>query len=52
MKELFGLLAVTVLAMASARADIVDSRLYLPSPGDAMTPTGEECRTFAGWPSC
>ena len=33
-------LAVTALAAGSALADIVDSRLYLPSPGDEVIDSG------------
>ena len=40
MKELSGLFAVTVLATASVFADIVDPRLYLPSPGDEVIDSG------------
>ena len=40
MKELFGFLAASALAMASAFADIVDPRLYLPSPGDQVIDSG------------
>ena len=35
-----GLLAVSVLAAGSARADIVDPRLYLPAPGDEVIDGG------------
>ncbi len=40
MKELLGFLAACVLAAAIARADIVDPRLYLPSPGDEVIDSG------------
>lgn len=40
MKELSGFLAVTALAAASAFADILDPRLYLPSAGDEVIDSG------------
>ena len=40
MKDLPGFLAASLLAMASAGADIVDPRLYLPSSGDEVIDRG------------
>ncbi len=40
MKRLLGFLAASALVTASARADIVDPRLYLPSPGDEVIDSG------------
>ena len=40
MKELFGFLAASALAMSGALADTVDPRLYTPAPGDELIDSG------------
>ena len=40
MKELFGILAASALAVGSAFGDVVDPRLYTPAPGDEVIDRG------------